>query len=86
MKPFRYLAFCLVFFIAHQVVSQNDGMFKHKKERKRLWRKWNKKRDAYNPYLKKKGKNKPSAQAARQDKKELRRQKRAYKRSLKRAN
>lgn len=86
MKIIRYITFSLIFFVAHQVVAQNDDMFKHKRERKRVWRKWNKKRDGYNPYLKKKGKNKPSAQAARQDKKELRRQKRAYKRSVKKSN
>lgn len=60
-------------------------MSRHSKERKKVWRGWSKKRDAYNPYLKKKNKNKPSVQAARGDKKEMRKQKRAYKKQVKSA-
>ena len=60
-------------------------MFRQKKERKKVWRGWNRKRDAYNPYLKKRAKNKPSAQMARSEKRDLKRQKRDYKRSIKRS-
>ena len=70
--------------------AQNKEMFKQKKERKRLWRRWRSDKDAYNPYLKKKGKDKPSARIAKGNRKEdrimnreARRQKRKAKRSVK---
>ncbi len=84
----KTLSSCLLAFFllgATPVFSQNDGMFKQKKERKRIWKHWNRKRDAYNPYLKKKNKDKPSVQGARTDKREIRRQKRDYKKQVKRA-
>lgn len=59
-------------------------MFKQKKERKKIWRRWRKNREAYNPYLDRKAKNKPSARMARGDKKELRRQKRLAKKQMRR--
>ena len=65
--------------------AQNESMMKQKKERKHLWRHWNKKRDAYNPYLHKKNKNKPSVQMDKTSKRELRRQRRDYKKQMKRA-
>lgn len=85
MKHLSIILLGFFLFAATPVFSQNDGMFKQKKERKRVWRHWNRKRDAYNPYLKKKNKNKPSVQAARTDKREIRRQKRDFKKQLKRA-
>lgn len=57
-------------------------MFKEKRERRRVWRKWRSDKDAYNPYLKKKGKDKPSAKMASSNKKELRKQKREEKRQI----
>jgi hypothetical protein len=59
-----------------------DEMFRQKKERKRVWRKWRKNREAYNPYVKAKAKNKPSARMARGNRKELQRQKRAARKEL----
>ncbi len=85
MKIIRYLVLILFICTAPAAVGQTDGMFNHKKERKRLWRRWNKKRDAYNPYLKKKNKDKPSVRMSRSEKREVRKQRRDYKRQLKRA-
>ena len=59
-------------------------MFKQKKERKRVWRKWRSNKGEYNPYLKKTAKKKPSAKMARSEKKEMRRQKKAFKKELRR--
>ena len=60
-------------------------MFKQKKERKRLWRRWRSDKDAYNPYLKKKGKDKPSARIAKGNKKEDRQMNRKARRQKRRA-
>lgn len=69
-----------------EVFSQNDGMVNgHKRERKRVWRRWNKKKDGYNPYLKKKNKDKPSVQNSRSNEREIRRQRRDYKKQIRRA-
>ncbi len=82
----RFLAFIFLFcfFLTEQPTMAQNEMFKQKKERKKLWRRWKKNREAYNPYLNKKGKNKPSARMARGDKKELRRQKRIAKKQMRR--
>jgi hypothetical protein len=74
--------FCLQF-MPHQIVAQQDQMFKQKKERKRVWKRWRKDREAYNPYLNKKGKDKESARTARGIKREAKRQRKLYKRDLK---
>ncbi len=60
-------------------------MFKQKRERKRIWRRWKPNREAYNPYLKKKAKDKPSARIAKGNRKEIRQQKRKDKRQLRRS-
>jgi len=67
---------------ATEARSQNKEMFKQKKERKRIWRRWKPNREAYNPYLKKKAKDKPSARIAKGNKKDLRQQKRENKRQV----
>jgi len=66
-------------------VAQPDEMFKQKKERKRLWRRWKKDREQYNPYLKKTASKKPSARMSKGDKKELRKQKRLARKQLKKS-
>jgi hypothetical protein len=60
-------------------------MFKQKKERKRIWRRHRTSKDAYNPYLHKKAKDKPSARVNKGNRKEDRRQKRAFKKQLKKS-
>ncbi|MEO6305914.1 MAG: hypothetical protein ABIP51_22395 [Bacteroidia bacterium] len=79
------LFFFLFVFSYNDASSQNDEMFKQKRERKRIWRKHRTTDDAYNPYLKKKAKNKPSARVNKGNKKEDRHQKRAYKKQLKKS-
>jgi hypothetical protein len=46
---------------------------------------WKKSGSSYNPYLRKKAKNKPSALMAKQDKKELKRQKKAARKQMRRS-
>ncbi len=65
--------------------AQNKEMFKQKRERKRVWRKWRSSKDAYNPYLKKKGKDKPSARIATGNRKEDRIARRENKRQMRRS-
>jgi hypothetical protein len=84
MKLFSNLFYCLFIILSLQVTAQNDEMFKQKRERKRIWKKWRSKREAYNPYLAKSAKNKPSARLAKGDKNELRWQKRKAKRQMRR--
>jgi hypothetical protein len=85
IKWIGYLLVGLFTMSAPATYAQNEGMFKQKKERKKLWRRWNRKRDAYNPYLSKKAKDKPSAQIAKSNNREQKRQKRQFKRQLRRA-
>lgn len=60
-----------------------DDMFR--KDRKRVWKKWRKNRQSYNPYLDRKAKNKPSAVIARGNKKEMKRQNRIAKKQMRRS-
>jgi hypothetical protein len=88
MRIIRFLVvlLLLVGFSSPILVAQNE-MFKQKKERKKMWKRSKnrrKNREAYNPYLERKAKNKPSARMARGEKKELRRQKRLAKKQMKR--
>lgn len=66
-------------------MSQNDEMVSGKHKPK-IWKKWRPKErfnsEPFNPYLKKKKKDLPSAQMAKQNKKELRRQKRLAKKQM----
>jgi hypothetical protein len=74
----------LLFFIGNLPIK---AQFTESKERKKMWRKSGKKhkaREAYNPYLKKKKKDKPSSVAAREEKKGSKKMKRDYKRQNKR--
>ncbi len=85
----RYLLHILLFFLffgfSANSYSQEKEMFKQKRERKRIWRRWKPDREAYNPYLKKKAKDKPSARIAKGNRKEIRQQKRKDKRQLRRS-
>ncbi len=75
--------------MVYQLPAQNEGMFKQKKERKRLWRKWGNKerknKTAYNPYLEKKAKDKPSSKINSSNNREIRHQKRMAKRQLRKS-
>jgi len=78
-----FFVFILIIFPA-EIKAQQEDMFKQKKERKRIWRRWRKTKEAYNPYLKKTAKKKTSSRIAKGNRKELRKQKRAYRKELKR--
>lgn len=82
MKLFFKLLLCLFILSTTQVGAQNNEMFKQKRERKRVWRKHRSNKAEYNPYLEKSAKNKPSARIAKGNKKDLRRQKRAAKKQM----
>jgi hypothetical protein len=90
MHPFlKILAFVLLFVLPVEVQAQNDDMFKQKRERKRLWRRWRgrerKNKTAFNPYLEKKAKDKPSARLAKGNKREIRQQKRMARRQMRKS-
>lgn len=83
----RFRFICMLVLLLNGVIiseyhAQNE-MFSQKKERKKLWRRWKKNREAYNPYLNKKAKNKPSAKLNKVNKRELRKQKRLAKKQMK---
>jgi hypothetical protein len=75
----------LLFMFAPERSIAQDDMYSQKKERKRLWKRWRKNKQSYNPYLEKKRKDKPSARMARSQKREMRRQNRAAKKQLRRS-
>jgi len=85
----RFLISLLLIFIGFGLSAQSDDMFKgRKKQQKRMWRKHRgnrekKNKTAFNPYLEKKAKDKPSSQIARGNKKEIRQQKRKARKQMK---
>jgi hypothetical protein len=72
-----------LFILSVQPANAQDDSFR--KDRKRIWRKWRKNKQSYNPYLDRKAKNKPSAIMARENKRELKRQKRVAKKQMRRS-
>lgn len=82
----RLLTFFVFIFILSvyptEIKAQQNDMFKQKRERKKVWRKWRKNKQSYNPYVDAKAKNKPSAKMARGNKKEMKRQKKVAKKQL----
>jgi hypothetical protein len=90
MRSVQKGAFCGVIFLLCLVFAApdlraQDPMMGQKKERKRLWKRWRKNRQSYNPYLEKKKSDKPSARMARAQKREMRRQNRAAKKQMRRS-
>ena len=72
------LLFALLVFINREGFSQNFG---ETKEHKRMWKKWNKKSDAFNPYVKHgKSTHEQSKKDAKENKKILRQQAKEIKR------
>lgn len=75
----------LILFFVGQL--QVKAQFSESKERKKMWRKSGRKhkpREAFNPYLDKKKKDKPSSIAAREEKKGVKKMRRDYKKQNKR--
>ena len=66
--------------------QQPKEMFKQKKERKRLWRRWSGRErhnaTPYNPYIEKSKANKPSSRIGRGEAKEIRKQRRDYRKQM----
>ena len=81
MRIFTYLIlFCLLISPLSSLAQSSK-----KKPVKTVKKGWKKSGSSYNPYLEKKAKNKPSARMARQDKKELERQKKAARKQMRRS-
>jgi hypothetical protein len=76
----------LIIITNNSLLAQNDEMVSGNRKPK-IWKKWRHKErfnsEPFNPYLKKKKKDLPSVQMAKQDQKELRRQKRLAKKQMK---
>ncbi|MCX8080836.1 MAG: hypothetical protein N3F09_06325 [Bacteroidia bacterium] len=67
LKLYRYiLLFPFLFFLLFEqsAFSQQDHMFREKRFRKKVWRRWKKNQEAYNPYLGRKSKHRPSKEMA----------------------
>lgn len=77
--------FILLMFNIQCLFSQNDEMVGGNRKPK-IWKRWRHKErfnsEPFNPYLKKKKKNLPSAEMSRQDKKILKKQKRMAKKQM----
>ncbi len=83
MKKILAILILLIFFFSLTTKAQ----FSESKERKKMWRKSknrHKKREAYNPYLDKKKKDKPSAQIAKEEKIGTKKMRRDYRRQQRR--
>jgi len=81
----KIIVVCLLFFYVGSLTIQ--AQFSESKERRKMWRKSglkHKVREAYNPYLDKKKKDKPSSKIAKEEKSGSRKMKRDYKRQNKR--
>lgn len=77
----------LAFFTISYLPAQQDEMLQGKRKQRRVWRRWSprerKNKTAYNPYLKKKKGDRVSDKVAEGNKKEIRRQRKLYKKQLK---
>ena len=81
----KLIAIALFLFFVGQLPVK--AQFTESDERKKMWRKSkrrHKAREAYNPYLEKKKKDKPSQKAAREEKKGVKKMRRDYKKQNKR--
>ena len=82
----KRIAILLIFLFS--IYLPVKGQFTESKERKKMWRKSfkrRKNRQAFNPYLEKKAKDKPSAQLNKTNARDQRRQLRASKKQKKRS-
>jgi hypothetical protein len=82
----RWILTLLIAFMVCSLPAQQDEMLRGKKKQKRMWRRWSarerKNKTAFNPYLKKKDKDKPSARMNKGNRKEIRKQRREYKKTM----
>ena len=80
---FVFCLFSLLMFLSP--LSAQDRVYGEKRERHKVWKKWKSNRQSYNPYLDRKGKNKPSSKMAREDKKYIKRANREAKKQMRRS-
>jgi hypothetical protein len=80
---FIYRLLIVLFVLSNTPGFSQEDMFR--KDRKRTWRKWRKNKQSYNPYLEKKAKNKPSAQLAKSNRREIKRQNKVAKKQMRRS-
>jgi len=81
----KYIQYLLLLIVFSNLPLK--AQFTESKERKKMWRKSGKRhktREAFNPYLNKKGKDKPSSKAAKEEKEGTKKMRRDYKRQKKR--
>jgi len=80
------LVIILTFFTCSILPAQQDAMLQGKRKQKRVWRRWRpserKNKTAYNPYLKKKKGSRVSDKVAEGNTKEIRKQRRDYKKQM----
>jgi hypothetical protein len=81
MKLLYRLLLLIMTLTAYEAGAQGDPF---RKDRKRVWRKWRKDKQAYNPYLDKKSKHKPSAVMARENRKDEKRKSKVIRKQKKR--
>lgn len=84
IKPILFIGFLICFLSTLPAKAQ----FTESDERKKMWRKSgkrHKKREAFNPYLEKKKKDKPSSKLAKENKREQKRQLKAAKKQKRRS-
>jgi hypothetical protein len=80
----KIISIIIILFFIGQIPAK--AQFSESKERKKMWRKSKRKhktREAYNPYLDKKQKDKPSSKAAKAEKEGTKKMRRDYKRQNK---
>ena len=80
----------IIYILALSIISSLPvkAQFTESKERKKMWRKSGKRhkpREAFNPYLDKKGKNKPSSELSKQNAKDVKRMNRNAKKQKRRS-
>jgi hypothetical protein len=85
----RWIVSIIFLFFVWQLPAQQDAMMQGKKKQKRIWKRWSqrekKNKTAYNPYLRMKKKHLPSQRIAKGNRKEIRAQRKTYKKQLKAA-
>jgi hypothetical protein len=91
MRPGRKYSISMLFLLlglalAQPVLSQTGVAEGESKHHKRLWRRWNKKKDGYNPYVKHdKSTHAVSRKEKQKDDEALKRAKKEYKKGIKRS-
>ncbi len=81
----RFLVCILVIVFILPSCRSQDELLGEKRERYKIWTRWKSKRMSYNPYLDRKGKDKPSSKMARENKSHVKKQQKEAKRQLRKS-